>query len=274
MRNAVAINNAGLNFCRVAGPALAGVLLAVPTIGAGGVFLVMTVMYGLVLASLLRLPGGRSIAETPPARQAKRPDTGGLAQLLEGLGYIRSSSVLLALLGMGFLALFFGMPFQTLLPLFAEHVFAVGAGGLGLLMAATGLGALAGSLAVAALSNSPRPARLQLGFGIGFGLALVGFALAPTFPVALAALVAVGFCSSAYSALNNTLVMSNTEPRLYGRVMSVYLLTFATMPLGAFPMAFLADHVGGRPVVAAAGLIVAAAVAGIALLYPAYRRIR
>ena len=62
--------------------------------------------------------------------------------------------------------------------------------------------------------------------------------------------------------------MANTEPRLYGRVMSVYLLTFATMPLGALPMAWIADHVGGRWTVAGAGLIVAVAVATVALLRP------
>jgi Na+/melibiose symporter-like transporter len=260
-----------MNFCRVADPALAGALLAVPSIGVNGVFVVMALMYGVVLASLLRLPrrprDGR--VESPD-----RPRSSSWEQLLEGLGYLRSSPVLLALLGMGFLAMFFGMPFQTLMPLFAEHVFGVGAGGLGVLMSAVGLGALAGSLTVAALSRFPRPAQLQLGFGIAFGLGLVAFALAPSFLLAVLALVLVGFASSAYSALNSTLVMANTQPRLHGRVMSVYLLTFATMPLGAFPLALLADQLGGPPVVAGAGLMVAGAIGGVGLFYPAYRRIR
>ena len=84
----------------------------------------------------------------------------------------------------------------------------------------------------------------------------------------------VGFCSAAYMALNNTLVMSNTEPRLYGRVMSIALLTFAAMPISALPMSWLADVIGGRATVAAAGVLVAAAVGGAAVLYPPYRRIR
>src|ERR671916_2323665 len=171
---------------------------------------------------------------------------------------------------MGFLALFFGMPFQTLMPVFAERVYGVGAAGLGILMAAVGLGALVGSVVVATFSTSPHAARLQVGFGVGFGLALVGFGLAPSFAVAVVMLALVGLLSSAYSAMNNTLVMGNTPPHLYGRVMSVHLMTFASMPLGAFPMAWLADHVGGQAVVIADGLIVAAAVGGIALLFPAF----
>ena len=286
IRNAVALNNAGMNFCRVAGPSLAGVLLAVPAIGVGGVFVVMTMMYGLVILSLFRLPndaltmaGGTSsnpdanppsgLASSPAGRRAS-----GWADLLEGLAYIRSSPTLLTLFGMGFLALFFGMPFQTLMPVFAERVYGVGAAGLGILMAAVGVGALGGSLVVATFSSSPHAARLQIGFGVGFGLALVGFGLAPSFPVAVVMLTLVGLLSSAYSALNNTLVMGNTAPHLYGRVMSVHLMTFATMPLGAFPMAWLADHVGGQAVVIGDGLIVAAAVGGIALLFPAFRQIR
>ena len=278
IRNAVALNNAGMNFCRVAGPSLAGALLALPAIGVGGVFVVMTLMYALVILSLFRLPNdalgapGQPIVEATSPSAARRAS--GWADLLEGLAYIRSSPTLLTLFGMGFLALFFGMPFQTLMPVFADRVYGVGAAGLGVLMAAVGLGALGGSLVVATFSSSPHAARLQIGFGVGFGLALVGFGLSPSFPVAVVMLGLVGLLSSAYSALNNTLVMGNTPPHLYGRVMSVHLMTFATMPLGAFPMAWLADHVGGQPVVIGDGLIVAAAVGGIALLFPAFRHIK
>jgi MFS family permease len=266
LRSAVALNNAGLNFCRIAGPAIAGAMLAVPAIGVGGVFLSMTVMYAAVLVSLFRLP---TVKEASAPREA-----GGWAQLVEGLQYIRSSPVLLALLGLAFVPLFFGMPYQMLMPVFAERVFEVGAAGLGTLMAAAGVGALAGSLFVAAVTHHARPALFQLALGVAFGLGLVGFAMAPVFALAVACLMVVGFASASYTALNNTLLLSNTEPRLYGRVMSIYMFTFAVMPLGTMPAAWLADHIGGRATVAAGGLIVAAAVVAVALLYRPYRHIR
>ncbi len=269
LRNAVALNNAGLNLCRIAGPSLAGGLLAVPALGVGGVFTVMTAMYAAVLAALWRLPARPASAGEPGVARAT-----GWSDLVEGLRYIRASGVLLALMGLALVPLFFGLPYQTLMPLFAERVFAVGAAGLGALMAASGIGALLGSVTVASLAEHPRPALVQLALGVGFGLALIGFGLAPGFAVALGCLALVGFCSSAYNALNNTLIMANTEQRLYGRVMSVYLLTFAVMPLGAAPAAWLADHLGGRLTVVLDGAIVAAVVIGVALLYPPYRRIR
>jgi MFS family permease len=268
LRNAVALNNAGLNFCRVAGPALAGALLAAPGIGVGGVFVAMALMYGVVLVLLLRLPASKT-----PERGQRRPGTRGWAELVEGLVYIGRSPALLALLGLAFVPLIFGVPYQTLMPLFAEEVFVVGAAGLGALMTASGIGALLGALAVAALSGYSRPGLLQLALGVAFGLSLVGFALSPSFLLAVGLLVVVGFTLSAYNTLNNTLIMGNTEPRLYGRVMSVYLLTFAVMPLASLPAAWMADHVGGRAVVAGGGLVIALVVVGVATLYPRYRDI-
>ena len=267
LRSAVTLNNAGMNFTRVAGPSLAGVLLAIPFIGTGGVFATMAGMYVIVLVSLFRLP------QSPPVSAKVRAGSS-WEQLLEGLSYVRSSPTLMALLAMGFIATFLGMPYQTLMTVFAERVFQTGPGGLGALAAASGAGAFLGSVVVASLSRASRPALLQLGFGVGFGLALVAFALSPSFPVAIALLVVVGFLSAAYAAINNTLIMSNTSPNLYGRVMSLYLLTFGSTPLGALPLAWLADRAGAPVSVALSGCLVAGAVATIALRYPAYRHIR
>jgi MFS transporter, DHA1 family, staphyloferrin A biosynthesis exporter len=243
--------------------------LAIPALGVGGVFGVMTAMYGVVLATLGRLPThGQQNGAGTPGRGA------GWAEMVEGLRYIRSSGVLMALLSLALVPLFFGLPYQTLMPLFAERVFGVGAAGLGALMAATGLGSLAGALTIATLADHPRPALLQLELGVGFGLALVGFGLSPVFLAAIPCLFMAGFCSAGYNALNNTLVMTNTEPRLHGRVMSVYLLTFAVMPLGSVPAAWLADHIGGPLTLILNGSVLAAVVIAVALLYRPYRHIR
>jgi MFS family permease len=266
LRSAVALNTTATNACRIAGPALAGVLLGLPGVGVPGVFAVVAVMYaaGIALVAAIRV--------APASSDPRRGSAFG--QLVEGLAYVRSSPVLVALLALAVVPPFFGLPYQMLLPLFSETVFGVGAAGLGLLTAASGAGALAGSLAVAALADSPRPAVLQLGLGVGFGLALVAFGAAPSFAVAVVLLAVAGFASSAYTALNNTLVMANSEPRLHGRVMSVYLLTLGVTPVAAFPMSWLADRVGGPAAVALGGAVVATVVASVALLYPPYRRIR
>jgi hypothetical protein len=126
---------------------------------------------------------------------------------------------------------------------------------------------------VASLSRIRQPARVQFGLAIGLGVALVGFSMTRSFPVALGLLVVVGFLFSAFSALNNTLLMANTEPRLTGRVMSIYLLTWGAMPIGSLPLAWLTDRAGAPIALALSGGLVTMLAIGLALFFPAGRRI-
>jgi MFS family permease len=269
LANAVALNNAGANFGRLVGPAVAGVILAVPVIGIGLAFSVMALMFAAALATLVRLPGG---AAQTSDRAAARP--GGLEQLKEGLAYTKSSPTLVALLAMGAVMAIFGQQYQIFMTLFSERVFQVGASGLGLLMAMSGLGSLMGAIMVATATRFRRPAALQAWLGVAFAASLISFGLAPSFFVALLMLTVVGFSSAAFMGLNSTLIMSNAPPRLYGRIMSIYMLTFAAQPLGALPLAWVADAAGAPASMVLAGTAVLAAVAGIGLFYGPYRRIR
>jgi predicted MFS family arabinose efflux permease len=187
-------------------------------------------------------------------------------QLLEGLRYVRSSPTILGLIGMNLIVVVFGMPYQTLMPVFAERVYTAGAAGLGLLLAGSGVGALAGAVSVAWLSSFRRPSILQLGLAVALGVALVAFSLTRWFPLAVGLMVVIGFLFSAFSALNNTLLMSNVQPRLTGRVMSIYLLTWAAMPIGALPLAWLAERAGAPAAIALAGGLVVVGVVGLARL--------
>jgi len=268
LANAAALNNAGQNFCRVAGPALAGMLMAVPRIGIGGAFASMVGLYAIALASLFRLPG-------TPRQKATGSGIGGgsTAHLVEGVRYVRSHPAIAALIAMNLVVVVFGQPYLTLMPVVAERVFNGGAEGLGWLMAASGAGALTGSIVVASLPRLRRPSTVQVGLAIALGLALVGFSMTRSFPVALALLVVVGFLFSSFSALNNTLLMANTEPRLTGRVMSIYLLTWGALPLGSLPLAWIADHAGAPIALALSGGLVATLAFSLAVLLPAGRRV-
>jgi MFS family permease len=175
---------------------------------------------------------------------------------------------------LAFLPLLFGMPYQSLMPAVAARVFQVDAAGLGVLLTANGLGALAGSLLLAGAAathrsdrgraGSPgavRLSRLQFGAGLLFGGALVAFALSGAFVPALFLVALVGGASAAYTAINNTLLMNQTPVEYHGRVMGVYMMTFAAMPLSSLPAAWLADHVGLPATLAACGALAALVVA-------------
>jgi MFS family permease len=266
---AIALNSAGMNFSRVVGPAIAGALIGWPLVGAGGVFVVTTLMYVVVVVNLLRIP--HSGAPVPMADGVARPAP--LKSLAEGLGYLRRTSILFTLLALSFAPVLLGMPYQQLMPVFAEDVFNVGPQGLGILLTVNGIGALIGSLVVASISTFQRRGLLQMVMGITFGVGVGVFGFAQSFTIGLVALLVIGLVSSAYMTLTSTLVMHYAEPAYHGRVMSVYMLTFSAMPLGVVPFGILSDRYGAPITIGIGGLVLAAVIALVGVLYPPYRRI-
>ena len=265
LMNAIALNNAGMNFSRVIGPSIAGLFIAV--IGPGEVYVAMALMYAFVVYSLTRIPQSGAPVGT------NRPPP--LRSLADGLGYVRSNGVVFTLLLLAFAPVLLGMPYQQLMPVFADDVFNVGASGLGLLLSVNGIGALIGSLGVAGISNNfRRRGMLQMAMGIFFGIAIAVFALAQSYPVALAMLLVAGATSAGFQSLNSTLVMTNTEPAYHGRVMSVYMLTFSAMPLGVVPFGALSDIYGAPITIGIGGLLLTAVIALVGMLHPSYRHIR
>jgi MFS family permease len=266
LMNAIALNNAGMNFTRIFGPALAGLLIATPLVGLAGVFFLIAACYVWVVLSTVRI-------SVPGAPMPRSGGSSPLADLRDGVRYVGSDGTLLMLLVLSFVVTCLGMPYQTFLPVFAgEKVLNIGAAGLGLLSTAVGVGALAGSLVVATLAGMRRRALVQLIMGAGFGVSLVAFGLTRVPAVALLVLVFVGLTANFFMSLNNTMLMARAEPRYYGRVMSVYMLSWSAMPLASVPLGRSADVIGAPATVALAGAVIALVVGGIALFAPRYRR--
>jgi MFS family permease len=267
LMNAVALNNAGMNFTQVFGPALAGFLIgSVPFIGLRYVFFVMAACY-LVPVFMLTQLKPKFVA--PP-----RPPKPVLEELRGGFHYVYRHEVLAMLLVLGLVPIFFGFSYQTLLPVFASaKVLDVGASGLGLMSAATGVGALIGSLAIASFTTIRRRGLMQLATGAAWGLSIAMFALAPHFHFALLALAFVGLSGSAYRSLNTTLITATVDPQYYGRVMSINQLGFSITMLTPLPVGIIVDHIGAPPTVAASGLLITVFVAGVALFVSSYRRL-
>ena len=264
--NAIALNGAGLNTCRVVGPPLAGWLISKPWLDIGGVYVIMAVMSSLVLIGLLQIPD-RGV-------HAQAKDLTGANAVIDGIVYIRGNPVLLVLLILSIAPIILGMPVQALMPVFAKNVFGVGPEGLGLLMMANGIGALIGSLAVASIRQLKRPGIVQLGLGILFGLTLAIFAFGYSYHLALVMMVIVGLVSSSYLALNATLIMDAAEKRYHGRVMSVYMITFSALPLGNMVLSVFADVFGAPMTVGVGAILLALVVLLFGLLSPSYRRMQ
>jgi hypothetical protein len=104
-------------------------------------------------------------------------------------------------------------------------------------------------------------------------VALAFFAATPWFVVGLVALGFVGLLSMGYVSLNNTLVLSNADPAFYGRVQSVYMLSWSVQPFVALPVAALADASSAQTAVMVTAAVTLAALWATMLLMPGYRRL-
>ncbi len=230
--NAVAISSGAMHLSRVVFPALGGLLMS--TLGTAGAYYVVVVCYMVAVALLLRVPAVGGGAVEASASMG--------FHLAEGLNYIRRSPVLVALLLMAVVPIMFGMPYQMLMPVFAEDVLDVGVRGLGFLMAAVGLGALAGSLVVASLGDFRHKGLLLLGSALLFGVTLILFTQSANFYLSLLILLCVGVVNTAYLSVNNTLLQTNVEDQVRGRVMSIYVMTFGLNGVGVLLVGELAEH--------------------------------
>jgi len=173
---------------------------------------------------------------------------------------------------MGFIPIVIAMPYRTFFPVFQDEVYHVSAKWVGVMGAVMAVGALGGALGVASLSNASRRSTIQIVGGLAFGVGLILLGAAPTIWFGLLALLFVGFASNGYWALNNTLVLSSTKPEYYGRVMSVYMISWAVSPFVAFPESALADLIGVQWLVVGIGVTLIAALLVVVALLPGHRK--
>jgi len=174
---------------------------------------------------------------------------------------------------MAFVPLVFGLPYLNLLPVFADEVLGVGEFGFGTLIAMAGVGSLVASLGLASLGDFRRKGTLLFVLALAFGLSLVLFGLSHSYAFSLVILAAVGAGGTGYMTLNNTLIQSNVPKWVLGRVMSIFMITFALMPLGTLPIGALADAIGISPAVTAGAGIVVVFVLAMAVVQPRLRRL-
>ena len=261
---AMSMQNIAMNSTRVVGPAVAGGLIAAVGIGRIEVAYYLTAaLYVMTVWAILHVP--RTSAHEGRTR---RPI---FAEVGAGLGYVFGHPLLRSLMLSGLMVALFIMPYQVMLPGFADslgHAELFGA-----MIAVSGVGGLAGSFGAALAAQSRRKPYVQFLLGLCSGGALIGLGSLPLMigPAgAFIALAAVGATSTAYMTLNQTMLMVECDPAYRGRVMSIAMLTFSAMPLMALPLGVLADLIGGASAFLVQGGIVLAAMVVLAFVNRAH----
>ena len=263
LMNAIALNSAMVNGARILGPAVAGITVA--AIGEGWCFFANGVSYIAVIVGLLLM----TVTPRPSPRQGHRS---GLVSLVEGFHWVARTGPIRALLLLLGLVSLTGMPYMVLMPIFADEILHSGARGLGLLMGAAGVGALTGTLVLAARHGVRGLGRWVMFAAMGFGAALVLFSMSHWFWLSMLLVVPAGFAMILQMASSNTLIQTMVPDELRGRVMAVYSMMFMGMaPFGALLSGAIAHHVGAPLTVRLGGIICLAGGAVFALTWPALR---
>ena len=259
--NAIALNSGGFNLMKVMGPALGGVMIAV--FGAGGNFFVQALAYVGVLVMIY-------LMHVPPTPEKARSSSA-LANLKQGFAYVWSTPAVLALMTLAYVPRIFAVPYQTLMPVFQKDVLKVGPEGLGLLMAAPGVGAVLSVLVLASVTRVKRQGLLLVGSIVVLGAFLMLFSQITYFPLALVVLILVGAFQMLFLASTNTMLMLIVPDELRGRVMSLYMLDRGLMPAGALFAGVVAHFIGAPLTVAIMGAIVIVLTLIVAWRVPAIR---
>lgn len=246
LMNAIALNSSLVNGARIIGPAVAGLLVA--AIGEGWCFLLNGVSYVAVIGGLL-------LMDITPHRKVSLAGSP-IKQVVEGFRFVtRTAPVRELLLLLGVVSLF-GAPYAVLMPIFADQVLHHGASALGLLMGASGLGALAAAVTLAARTQLRGLGRWVALSTAAFGVSLIMFGLSRSFWLSAAMLVPLGYSMMIEMAASNTLIQAMVPDHLRGRVMSVYSMMFMGMaPIGALIAGSLAQHLGAPRTVEIGGVV-------------------
>jgi len=255
--SAVALGSVAMSTCRIIGPALAGQLLV--TAGPGFCFLVLALAYLVPITVLLGV-----IPDIAPARASTAGVRGGMRA---GLAAAARDPLVRAVLLCAAVLSFLGVSYMPYLPVFAATSLHGGGAVLGLLYSTGGVGGLIAGLLIAGRGRPSTRVRMLGGGGLAYAAGLATLTQSHTLAMALPALVAISFGFLAMNTSMTTLLQTDTDPALRGRLLGLYTTTFA----GLQPLGTLLYGVVGRRVPLFDAITVGALLVGMVAVWTATR---
>jgi MFS family permease len=248
--NAIALNSSMFNGARLVGPSVAGILIA--WVGEGWCFFIDAVSYIAVIASLLLM----RLSAPAMARRA----TSVVHEIVEGYRYVAGFSPIRVLLILLAVTSLLGFPYTVLMPIIVGNVLHGGPHTLGFLMAASGVGALAGALYLASRKSVLGLGRVIAWSAFGFGVGLVLFSLSRSVWLSMLLMAGCGLTMILQMAASNTVLQTLSDDDKRGRVMSFYSMAFfGTAPLGSLFAGAVATWIGAPRTILIGGAVCAIA---------------
>jgi len=261
MSSAVVLGTVMWQFSRLVTPIIGGVLITYG--GTQSVFFVGVLGWASMLLVMISLK-----VSSPPADKSRNV----LGDIVEGVRFILSRRDFVLLIGLTYSTHFFGMQYLQLMPFFAKR-FGREADGFGIMLSALGLGALAGTFTVGKIRANPRVGYFMLGGTLTFTAAVISFAFAPSFYVALVFLFLGGFSNTIFFVVAMTTLQLRVPERMRGRVMGIYTITFSFIPLGGVMGGYIASVYDERIAVAIGAVILASIYVFVGITQPVIRNL-
>ncbi len=260
--NGIALDSVGMSVSRMAGPALAGILIWVA--GFKGAYAVVMVSYVLSLTLLLRFNVARRTFGEDRVHGAPH-------SLSTGLRYVAGHPTLRAVVTITVLMNFLMFPYVHLVPVIARDVLHVGPGPMGVLIAAAGMGALVGAVLVASASSIHFHGWLYMGGSMLAFAALLVFALSDRYFLSIPALLVLGLGTAGFSTMQASIVMLVARADVRGQALGVVSLAIGASPLGALLEGAVAGLLSPGFALALNSILGALAIGLIALHMPSLR---
>ncbi len=238
---AMGLNTAGWNLARIIGPAFAGLLIALIAegdktshYGVGIVYVVIAALYFISAATMLLID---------KSGRVKRDSKGSAWEdTREGVSYVLANPPVFGLIVLSIIPFLFGMPLNTLLPAFNEEILGGHADDLGFLVSSMGIGAIIGSFMMATMGDLKRKGAWLIITCVGWGVVTSAFGMSESYVLAVAMIAAVGWFSSWNMSMNRGMMQMQVDNHMRGRVMSIDMMSHGLMPLGVFPISWIAEN--------------------------------
>ena len=242
LNSAIALNSAGFNVSNLIAPAVAGLIY-----GLSGPAVVYSIIGGLALMGVfftfIIKPEMRIIDEIPNTNKSEKKEI--FAEIKIGLTYIYNEKLLFSLLIASLIFSLLAEPFRFLLPIFVKDIYFKGPEAMGLLTTLMGLGSVIASVIIAGIDANKRGLIWIIG-GFITGGSLLTLAISDSYVISMVVMIFMGASDSIRRTLSMSIMMEKTRPDLRGRIMSIYMLNWGLIPLGALPAGIVADIIGAQ----------------------------
>lgn len=235
LQSAISFYSSVLNGARITGPAIAGLLLGFWD--AYALIIVNGFCYLLVLFTLTRI-------QVDSAPKSMGSQLGVKDGVKEAFRFLKRNELVLGVFILGVVPIIFGMPYSTLLPVFAHELLRVGPSGFGLLMSANAVGAVLCTIILGFGKVPIGKGKLLFACIIGFGASLVCMAFSRSFLLSLFIMFVIGICSMGYRIVERTMIQQTIPDELRGRILSIVMMDTGLVPLGNAGIGYLSEQVG------------------------------